>query len=236
DLGRDDRRATARGESLIDRADRHLGWIAALAPELLDRADAPQGALPRGADRAVVHDHVDRVGVHLREVAQGDPTAPVNLDVEAQVMLLVVGRYLLGGDRFAVDDDFDKTRLALRNLAAVGSAERRGRRESDLGLHLHRAGLREVQFVAGRLAIHAELESVGVPVRDVRAALGESFGPGREVDLVDLAELDIDAPLADAAAGDAGEIGLAAGLEREAAIHDVIPAVPFGHAVGVHGA
>ncbi len=57
-----------------------------------------------------------------------------------------------------------------------------------------------------------------------------------EVDLVDLAELHVDPALADPAAGDAGEIGLAAGLERKAAVHDVIPAIPLGHALRVHGA
>ena len=75
---------------------------------------------------------------------------------------------------------------------------------------------------------------VAVAVADVRAALGQALAPLGVIDLVDLAELHVDAALANAAAGDAREIGLAAGLEREAAVHDVVPAVPFRHARSVH--
>src|SRR5204863_5470377 len=50
-----------------------------------------------------------------------------------------------------------------------------------------------------------------------------------------LAELDVDAALPHTALADTGEIGLAAGLEREAAVHDVVPAVPLRHAGRIHG-
>src|SRR5262245_31115007 len=39
-----------------------------VAPELVDRFNAPQGALPGDADRLVVDEDVHRVGVHLREM------------------------------------------------------------------------------------------------------------------------------------------------------------------------
>src|SRR5712691_3587846 len=50
--------------------------LAAYAPELLDGADAPQGTLAGGTDRLAAHDHIDGVGVHLREVPQGHPATP----------------------------------------------------------------------------------------------------------------------------------------------------------------
>src|SRR5438876_10895457 len=77
---------------------------------------------------------------------------------------------------------------------------------------------------------------MSVAVRNIGAPLRHALAPGREIDLLNLAELDIDAPLADSAAADAGEIGLAAGLEWEATVHEVIPAVPLRHTRGVHGA
>ena len=45
------------------------------APELLDHADAPLALLLRRADRLAGDDHVDRVGVQLREVPQRHPAA-----------------------------------------------------------------------------------------------------------------------------------------------------------------
>src|SRR5439155_10260250 len=98
---------------------------------------------------------------------------------------------------------------------------------------LARFGL--VELLARLLAADRELQGVGVAVGDVGPALAQALAPGGEVDLVDLAHLHVDAALADATAADAGEIGLAADFEREAAVHDVIPAVPLRHALGVHG-
>src|SRR5262245_38734869 len=43
------------------------------APELLDGADAPQSALSRSTNRLFADDDVHRVGVHLRELPQGNP-------------------------------------------------------------------------------------------------------------------------------------------------------------------
>ena len=43
-----------------------LGWgdiALAIAPEEVDRFDAPQGAIARGADRFLGDEHVDGVGV-----------------------------------------------------------------------------------------------------------------------------------------------------------------------------
>ena len=62
----------------------------------------------------------------------------------------------------------------------------------------------------GDTSVHLELQGVGVAVGDVRAALGDALAPRRVVDPVDLAELHVHAALADAAAGDAREVRLAA--------------------------
>src|SRR5262245_14650197 len=75
-----------------------------------------------------------------------------------------------------------------------------------------------------------------VAIGDAGTALGYSSAPGPEIDLVHLAEVNVDPSLPDPAAADAWEISLAAGLERETTIHDVIPAIPLRHARGIHGA
>src|SRR5262249_48699111 len=63
--------------------------VAAHAPELFDGTDAPQGTLARGANRFAGDEHDDRVGVQLREVAEGHPAAPVDRDLEGQVVDLI---------------------------------------------------------------------------------------------------------------------------------------------------
>src|SRR5207249_173407 len=147
----------------------------------------------------------DRVGVQLREVAQGQPTAAADIYVELEVVRLVVGGHLLGGDRPAVHDDLDQARFAERlGRCADRRAQGQLRGKRDLRLHLYSAGLGEIHLVAGRFAVHGELQRARIAVGNVGPALSEPFGPSREVDLVDLAELDVDASLADAAAGDAG--------------------------------
>ena len=143
----------------------------------------------------------------------------------------------LRGHRHAVDDHLDQPRLARwssRPPTAVPSDRLGG--EGHLGFHRHFAWFLQLDLVAGRLAVDGELQGVGVAVGDVGTALGQALAPGGKVDSVDLAELHVDAALADPAAGDAGEIGLAAGLEREAAVHDVIPAIPLRDPQRVHGA
>src|SRR5581483_4722381 len=124
----------------------------------------------------------------------------------------------------------------LGGLPALGGAQRNLRGKRDLGRYFHRARFLEVEFAADRLVAAAEIQGMRVSVGDVRLPFANALAPLGEIDLVHFAELHVDAPLADPAAADAGEIGLAAGLQREAAIHDVIPAVPLRHASGVHGA
>src|SRR5260370_4093870 len=58
----------------------------AYAPELLDGADAPQGALPRRPDRLAADKHVDRVGVHLGELTQCYPAAAVDIRLEGYLV------------------------------------------------------------------------------------------------------------------------------------------------------
>ena len=88
--------------------------LAAGPPELLDAADAPQGALPGRPDRLAADQHVDRVGVHLREVPQRHPAAPLDRHVETQrrATLSSAGTSLRRGHR-AVDDQLDQAQAAL---------------------------------------------------------------------------------------------------------------------------
>src|SRR5262245_1768375 len=74
-----------------------------------------------------------------------------------------------------------------------------------------------------------------VTVGHIGAPLGQTGAPVGEIDALYFAELHVDTALADACAAHAGKVGLAAHLERKTAVHDVIPAIPFGNARGVHG-
>src|SRR5439155_2864439 len=64
--------------------------FAADAPELLDGANAPQGAHPRGPDRLAADQNVDRVGMHLREVPERHPAAAVDRHFKFQFVDFVV--------------------------------------------------------------------------------------------------------------------------------------------------
>src|SRR4051794_24487047 len=65
----------------------------------------------------------------------------------------------------------------------------------------------------------------------------EALAPFCEVDLLDAtSELHIDATLSHTRATHAGEVRLAANLEREAAVHEMIPTVPLKKPRRVHRA
>src|SRR5262249_4691898 len=82
-------------------------------PELLDAADAPPCALPRGADRLSADEHVDWVGVHLREVADPCPVMSVGLHREGQLVWLSIGWLLLVALPLGVDDAFNSVLAAV---------------------------------------------------------------------------------------------------------------------------
>src|SRR4051794_32117056 len=75
---------------------------------------------------------------------------------------------------------------------------------------------------------------MSIAIGHVRSALGQAGTPGGEINVVGLAELHVDTALPDPAAADARKIGFTRDLEREATVHDVIPAVPLGQALRVH--
>src|SRR5262249_36105685 len=161
---------------------------------------------------------------------QGDPTAPLDRHIELQVVRLVVGVDDDAVGDLAVDDQFDFALVPGRHLPALRGSKRNLGCERYLRTHLDRARLLEIQLTAAGLLTNSEVERVGVAVGNVRLPLANSLAPLREINLVHLAELHVDTPLADPAAANAREVGLTARLEREAAIHDVVPAVPFWHA------
>ena len=70
----------------------------------------------------------------------------------------------------------------------------------------------------GCRSVHGELQRVCVAVGDIGTPRRDSLTPGAEVDRLDLAELHVDASLADAGAAHAGEVGLAADLQGEPAV------------------
>ena len=125
----------------------------------------------------------------------------------------------------------------VRNKAAFGSAQRRRRAERDFRFdrHLARFFQRNIA-VTWRFAADGEFQRVRVAVGNIGSTLYDAITPGREINPVDLAEMDVDPALADPAATDAWEVSLAAHFERIAAVHDVIPTIPLRHAGRVHGA
>ena len=79
------------------------------SPQLVNCLDAPAGAVCRDSDWFLSDDDVDRVGVKLWEVTDGDPAALSDLDRELQIVSFPVGRNFFGRDDVAVDDDLDQT-------------------------------------------------------------------------------------------------------------------------------
>ena len=209
---------------------------AADTPELLDRSRTPQCAAPRRADRLAADDHVHRVGVHLREVPQRHPTLrSIGTSKVTSCALSSAGTSFVAATLPLTTSS--TLRVVPRGVFRPGACRAAFSRERHLRLSLRPSRLSSFTSPTGRrCSFDAKFQRVGVAVGDVRSSLGDAVAPLGEVDFVDLAELHVDAALADAAAGDAREVGLAADLQREAAVHDVVPAVPFRHAVGVHRA
>src|SRR5439155_4721248 len=89
---------------------------------------------------------------------------------------------------------------------------------------------------ARRGAVHSECEGVPETIAHIRSPARETIAPSGKIEALLFSELHIDATLTDTLATHAREICLAADLEREAAIQDVIPHVPLGDAWRVHRA
>ena len=76
------------------------------SPELLDAADAPKGALARGANRSASHKHVDGIRVQLWKVPERDPTASLDFHGELQLMDLAIGLNFSRRHRMSIHDEF----------------------------------------------------------------------------------------------------------------------------------
>ena len=81
----------------------------------------------------------DIEAMQLREVPQGDPTAALNGNRKFHIVNLIVCRHVRLGDAFAVDNQFDKSRSALRKGGGFIAPPRRragplptGRRDRTL--------------------------------------------------------------------------------------------------------
>src|SRR5882724_102961 len=86
-------------------------------------------------------------------------------------------------------------------------------------------------------AIDSEFESMGIAVRNIGAPLSERFTPIMKANFGhgSVCHLHIHSALSHAAAAHAGKVRLTADLEWKAAVHQVIPGIPFADAAGVHG-
>ncbi len=82
--------------------------LAAIFPEKFDRFSAPQSAFARGTDRFVRHEHIDWVGVKLRKLAQGEPTALLDFNLEREFMDSAIRRHNRTANRVAIFQNLDQ--------------------------------------------------------------------------------------------------------------------------------
>ena len=130
----------------------------------------------------------------------------------------------------------DQTIAANGNRAAIGDLQRCLGTEGHLAADRHTTGLREPHFIARSLAIDAKARCVRVAVADITAAAGQSLTPLGEVEFPDAAELHVGAALADTRAAHTRVVRFTRALQRQAAVHQVIPGVPLQQPRGVHRA
>src|SRR5689334_9951682 len=100
--------------------------LAAIFPEKLDRFSAPQGAFARGADRFVRHEHIDWVGVQLRKLAQGEPTALLDFNLERKFMDGAIRRHNCAANRLAIFHNLDQPFATANTFIRPRSMEHSG--------------------------------------------------------------------------------------------------------------
>ena len=169
---------------------------------------------PAGPDRLAADDHVHRVRVHLREVPQRHPTNSCRSCTSKRHVVRPCRRRGCPSTRPPCRSrSVRRLRVVpVGGRAADGGAERHvlARTPPSPSPSPVPAASSFTSPKPGATAVHLELQGVGVAVGDVGAALGDALAPRGEIDRVGLAELHVHAALADAAAGDAREVGLAA--------------------------
>src|SRR5205085_12427672 len=67
---------------------------------------------------------IDRIGVKLRELAQSDPTAAFDFDLEGKVVNLPISRDSLPRNCLPVHHDFDEALAASHHLVVTGSMQK----------------------------------------------------------------------------------------------------------------
>ena len=75
-------------------------------PALFDSGQTPAGAVDRASDGLAIHDDVDRIGVRVREDADGSPAAFLERVPERDISYGTVSLQTLIGNRVTVDDQF----------------------------------------------------------------------------------------------------------------------------------
>ena len=141
-------------------------------------------AARRGPDRLAGDEHVDRVGVQLREIAAAPPSCSWRSAREnSRSCALSSAGTSLAHRHLPLTISSTLPTLAPGDLAppsAVPSGRFGG--EGHLGLHRHLAGCVQLRLLRLRLAVDAEFEGVGIAVGDVGAALGDALAPVGEID------------------------------------------------------
>ncbi len=124
----------------------------------------------RGPDRLAADDHVDRIGVHLRKLPQGHPTALGDRDQELDVVLLSSAGTSFVAATCPLTINSTLRVLPVGILPPTGRAQRQARRRmppspSPSPCPACRASLRRPG-----LAVDGELQGVGIAVGDVDSA------------------------------------------------------------------
>src|SRR5262245_57675404 len=86
------------------------------------------------------------------------------------------------------------------------------------------------------LTIHGKFQGAGIAVGNVRAAPGQARTPLAEVHRLHSPQVDVHPSLPDPGPAHAGEVGLAAHLDGQPAVEQVIPAAPLGNTGRIHRA
>ena len=164
--------------------------------------------------------------------ADRGPGALLHPGFEGHRVLPTIGRDLDPLHREAVDDQFHRD--GGRGIRRRASQRRHNGPKRDAARRRKcEAAVARADFERRSIGRRGgELHQMGPAIADIAPPRRDRVAPGIKVE--GPVETGIDASDPDPLAGHAGEVGLAAGPHRQAAVENVVPQIPFRPPVGVH--